>query len=197
MKKLIFITLCIIALSAKAQTDSISDNSLPSFAGVSFGMDYFSCKKILDDRFNQGKYSVQGKINKTLEYQNVTFGGEHFDLVFFDFQLEGTTTYLSSAEFFVTYPVSESESAKKQRDRLFNSYSKKYKLLKEDTDRNGYKYYNLGENPFDPNSSLVSIGILKHEGEDGTPLLTSFVLYGPVNFIKQDDDKSVNPIDEI
>ena len=104
--------LCVITLSAQ---------SLPTVVGVRFGDNYTSCKRVLDKRFNGGRDSYQYFTNK-LRYDDVSFAGERFDYVDFEFQVDGNATYLYSIFFVSRFNLSSDEYAKQQRDRLYTVF---------------------------------------------------------------------------
>lgn len=161
---------------------------LPSVAGVMFGSRYSTCKTILDQRFNGGKDSYQNSTNK-LTYYDVSFAGEQFDYVDFDFQVEGSATYLYSIFFASRFNLNSVENAKRQRDRLYTVFSEKYDFRWSGTDKDGFKYYIFGHSPNNRENGFINIKTSKGETKGGEMKYWTTLSYGPVNF--------VNPSDEI
>ena len=116
--------------------------SLPTVVGVRFGDNYTSCKRVLDKRFNGGRDSYQYSTNK-LRYDDVSFAGERFDYVDFEFQVEGNATYLYFISFVSRFNLSSDEYAKQQRDRLYTVFLQKYEFRWSGTDKDGFKYWTV------------------------------------------------------
>lgn len=171
--------LCVITLSAQ---------SLPTVVGVRFGDNYTSCKRVLDKRFNGGKDSYQTSPNK-LTYNDVSFAGEQFDYVDFEFQVEGNATYLYYISFYSRFDLNSVEYAKRQRDRLYTVFSEKYDFRWSGTDEDGFKYYIFGHSPNYREDGFINIGTSKSATKGGKMKYWTILSYGPVNF--------VNPSDEI
>lgn len=161
---------------------------LPSVSGVTFGSRYSACKTILDKRFNGGKDSYQTSPNK-LTYNDVSFAGEQFDYVDFEFQVEGNATYLYYISFYSRFDLNSAEYAKRQRDRLYTVFSEKYDFRWSGTDEDGFKYYIFGHSPNNREDGFINIGTSKSETKGGKMKYWTILSYGPVNF--------VNPSDEI
>ena len=161
---------------------------LPSVAGVTFGSRYSACKTILDQRFNGGRDSYQNSTNK-LTYNDVSFAGERFDYVDFDFQVEGSATYLYVIFFASRFDLNSAEYAKRQRDRLYTVFSEKYDFRWSGTDKDGFKYYIFGYSPNNREDGFINIKTFKGETQGGEMKYWTTLSYGPVNF--------VNPSDEI
>ena len=182
MKRLLFtISLMFVVTFCVAET-------LPSVAGVTFGNGYDTCKTILDKRFNGGKDSYQTSPNK-LTYYDVSFAGEQFDYVEFEFQVEGNATYLHYISFIRSFDLNSAEYAKRQRDRLYTVFSEKYDFRWSGTDEDGFKYYIFGHSPNKREDGFINIKTLKGETKRGEMKYWTTLSYGPVNF--------VNPSDEI
>lgn len=171
--------LCVITLSAQ---------SLPTVVGVRFGDNYTSCKRVLDKRFNGGRDSYQYFTNK-LRYDDVSFAGERFDYVDFEFQVEGNATYLYFICFVSRFNLSSDEYAKQQRDRLYTVFLQKYEFRWSGTDKDGFKYYIFGHSPNNREDGFIKIKTLKSETNGGEMKYWTTLSYEPVNF--------VNPSDEI
>ena len=157
---------------------------MPRIAGVKFGSSYSVCKEKFDNRVNRGIISEQ-KSQNMLKYSLVNFADMFFDRAIFGFQTDTEgVTYLNSADFMIYYDINDSENAKKKRDELFEFYKSKYKVRWSDTNKEGWKYYVLGNDPVSPENGLVAISIIQMPR-----CLYVNVGYGPINF--------VNPLDEI
>lgn len=181
MKKLIIcITLMFCALQIVAQ-------EMPKVAGVEFGWPYSKCKRILDNKFNGCDDSYQSEKNM-LEYRNISFADSFFDYVHFNFQSDGSTTYLSSIYFVSYYDLSDVESAKKQRDQLYKLYSEKYEYRWNGNDENGFKYYVLGYHPQNANNGLIVISTYKAKNKGGIMKYWTQVSYAGIDFVKPTDD---------
>lgn len=161
---------------------------LPSVAGVTFGSRYSACKTILDKRFNGGKDSYQNSTNK-LTYNDVSFAGEQFDYVNFEFQVEGSATYLCAIFFARSFNLNSAEYAIQQRDRLYTVFSEKYDFRWSGTDKDGFKYYIFGHSPNNREDGFINIETSKDETKGGKMKYWTTLSYGPVNF--------VNPSNEI
>lgn len=182
MKRLLF-TICLMFVVTFCVAET-----LPSVAGVTFGNSYDTCKSILDKRFNGGKDSYQDSPNK-LTYYDVSFAGEEFDYVNFEFQAEGNATYLYYISFFRSFDLNSAEYAKRQRDRLYTVFSEKYDFRWSGTDEDGFKYYIFGHSPNKREDGFIKIKTLKGKTNGGEMKYWTYLSYGPVNF--------VNPSDEI
>ncbi len=182
MKRLLF-TICLMFVVTFCVAET-----LPSVAGVMFGSRYSTCKTILDKRFNGGKDSYQTSPNK-LTYYDVSFAGEEFDYVNFEFQAEGNATYLYYISFFRSFDLNSAEYAKRQRDRLYTVFSEKYDFRWSGTDEDGFKYYIFGHSPNKREDGFINIKTLKGKTNGGEMKYWTNLSYGPVNF--------VNPSDEI
>lgn len=170
--------LCVIPLSAQ---------SLPTVVGVRFGDNYTSCKRVLDQRFNGGKDSYQNSTNK-LTYYDVSFAGEQFDYVDFDFQVEGSATYLYSIFFASRFNLNSAEYAKRQRDRLYTIFLEKYDFRWSGTDKDGFKYYIFGHSPNNREDGFINIRTSKGETKGGEMKYWTTLSYGPVNFVNLSDE---------
>lgn len=170
--------LCVIPLSAQ---------SLPIVVGVRFGDNYTSCKRVLDQRFNGGKDSYQNSTNK-LTYYDVSFAGEQFDYVDFDFQVEGSATYLYSIFFASRFNLNSAEYAKRQRDRLYTVFLEKYDFRWSGTDKDGFKYYIFGHSPNNRENGFINIRTSKGETKGGEMKYWTTLSYGPVNFVNLSDE---------
>lgn len=170
--------LCVIPLSAQ---------SLPTVVGVRFGDNYTSCKRVLDQRFNGGKDSYQNSTNK-LTYYDVSFAGEQFDYVDFDFQVEGSATYLYSIFFASRFNLNSAEYAKRQRDRLYTVFLEKYDFRWSGTDKDGFKYYIFGHSPNNRENGFINIRTSKGETKGGEMKYWTTLSYGPVNFVNLSDE---------
>ena len=170
--------LCVITLSAQ---------SLPTVVGVRFGDNYTSCKRVLDQRFNGGKDSYQNSTNK-LTYYDVSFAGEQFDYVDFDFQVEGSATYLYSIFFASRFNLNSAEYAKRQRDRLYTVFLEKYDFRWSGTDKDGFKYYIFGHSPNNRENGFINIRTSKGETKGGEMKYWTTLSYGPVNFVNLSDE---------
>ena len=170
--------LCVITLSAQ---------SLPTVVGVRFGDNYTSCKRVLDQRFNGGKDSYQNSTNK-LTYYDVSFAGEQFDYVDFDFQVEGSATYLYSIFFASRFNLNSAEYAKRQRDRLYTIFLEKYDFRWSGTDKDGFKYYIFGHSPNNREDGFINIRTSKGETKGGEMKYWTTLSYGPVNFVNLSDE---------
>lgn len=183
MKRFLFTIILMLAFASLGKTQG-----LPSVAGVTFGSRYSACKTILDQRFNGGKDSYQTFPNK-LTYNDVSFAGERFDYVDFEFQVEGNATYLYYISFYSRFDLNSAEYAKLQRDRLYTVFSGKYDFRWSGTDKDGFKYYIFGHSPNNRENGFINIGTSKIETQGGKMKYWTILSYGPVNF--------VNPSDEI
>ena len=183
MKRVLSIIILILAFASLGKAQG-----LPSVAGVTFGSRYSACKTILDKRFNGGKDSYQTSPNK-LTYNDVSFAGEQFDYVDFEFQVEGNATYLYYISFYSRFDLNSAEYAKRQRDRLYTVFSEKYDFRWSGTDEDGFKYYIFGHSPNNREDGFINIGTSKSETKGGKMKYWTILSYGPVNF--------VNPSDEI
>ena len=170
--------LCVIPLSAQ---------SLPIVVGVRFGDNYTSCKRVLDQRFNGGKDSYQNSTNK-LTYYDVSFAGEQFDYVDFDFQVEGSARYLYSIFFASRFNLNSAEYAKRQRDRLYTVFLEKYDFRWSGTDKDGFKYYIFGHSPNNRENGFINIRTSKGETKGGEMKYWTTLSYGPVNFVNLSDE---------
>lgn len=170
--------LCVITLSAQ---------SLPTVVGVRFGDNYTSCKRVLDKRFNGGRDSYQNSTNK-LTYYDVSFAGEQFDYVDFDFQVEGSATYLYSIFFASRFNLNSAEYAKRQRDRLYTVFLEKYDFRWSGTDKDGFKYYIFGHSPNNREDGFINIRTSKGETKGGEMKYWTTLSYGPVNFVNLSDE---------
>lgn len=181
MKKLIlFIIIILCNLNISAQ-------EMPSVAGVTYGWSYDKCKRVLDNKFNGGDNSYQLDKNK-LQYRNIPFANSFFDYVDFNFQSDGSTTYLSSVYFVSSYDLSEIESAKKQRDQLYRLYSKKYEYRWDGKDENGFKYYVLGYHPQNVDNGFIVISTWKGKNNGGIMKYWTQVAYTGIDFVKPTDE---------
>lgn len=155
-------------------------------AGVFFGESYEHAKKTLDKRFNGGEDSFQTEKNE-LNYYKVSFGGEYFDNAEFEFQTDGTLTYLSFIVFQKHFELNELKEAKEMRDRLSWTYYSKYKSIHEDIDDKGFKYYRL---PKEDNGRFnITIALSKDKNKKGDMKYWVMVFYGP--------EYTIDPTDEI
>lgn len=161
---------------------------MPSVAGVKFGWSYSQCKQILDNRFNGGKISNQYVPNE-LYYNDVYFANEYFSYVRFRFQVDSSNnTYLSYISFFASFDINDTKNVKNKRDRLFNFYKEKYEFRWSDVDKDGWKYYVLGYDPFKIEDGFVVIAASKMDTQAGVPKLWTELHYGPINFIDPQDE---------
>lgn len=181
MKKIIvFLALILSTLQAVGQ-------EMPSVAGVTFGWTYYQCKRILDKKFNGGDDSYQSEKNK-IKYYSIKLADEYFDCATFEFQSNGSITYLSSVIFSSKFDLDELDYAKKQRDRLFKLYSKKYDFRWEQTNKDGLKYYVLGHHPKDVGDGLIVIETSKSKNKNGDMKYWTDVIYATINFVNPTDD---------
>lgn len=183
MKRVLSTIILMLAFASLGRTQG-----LPSVAGVTFGSRYSACKTILDKRFNGGKDSYQYSTNK-LTYYDVSFAGEQFDYVEFEFQVEGNATYLYFISFFSRFNLNSAEYAKRQRDRLYTVFLEKYDFRWSGTNKDGFKYYIFGYSPNNREDGFINIKTFKGETKGGEMKYWTTLSYGPVNF--------VNPSDEI
>ncbi|MCD8290512.1 MAG: hypothetical protein LUC91_03305 [Prevotella sp.] len=179
MRKFLVLFGLLFALTVNAQ-------QMPSIAGVTFGWSYSSCKRVLDNRFNNGESSYQSYSDE-LSYYNVSFGGYRFNYVNFDFQSDGSRTYLYYISFVCSFEVSDSKSATSFRDSLYETYKQKYEFRWSGED-DGYKYYVLGHDPHDPDNGFIIISTMKSTNGKGEMKLFTSVSY-TTSFI--------DPVDEI
>lgn len=184
MKKLLFsLYLCVVSLATlMGQT-----RNMPKVTGVTFGDTYSECKQVLDVKFNGGETSYQLEANR-LTYYNVTFGGTCFDYCDFYFQNDGKRTYLYSVLFSISYELNESKAAMNRRDNLCCIYVEKYNLRWSGTNKDGYKYFVFGQDPFNSDDGLIVISTHKEKTKAGKMKIWTEVSYGPVNFIKPTDE---------
>lgn len=177
MKQIMLLLLLMTTLKSYSQ-------NYPSIAGVKFGTDYKTCKEKFDNRFNRGQNSEQESVNFLLKYNTVSFADTFFDWVEFGFQTDiYGKSYLASADFIISYNLTEKENVKKKRDELFDFYKQKYDFRWSGVDDNGWKYYVLGHDPINPDAGLIAIGVIQ------TPqYLFLSVGYGPINFIDQKEE---------
>ena len=153
-------------------------------AGVSFGMSYEQCKKILDKKFNNGDRSYQSESNK-LRYCDILFAGESFNSVLFGFQSDTKGTYLNFISFQKRFDLNDVEYAKTVRDRLFDLYSQKYgegsSFIRDD----GFKQYYF---PYGKIPDFIDITTSKGKSNGGKMFIWTIVNYGPIDVIKPTDE---------
>lgn len=183
MKRVLSIIILMLTFASLGKTQG-----LPSVAGVTFGSRYSACKTILDQRFNGGKDSYQNSPTM-LTYYDISFAGEQFDYVNFEFQVEGNATYLYYISFLRSFNLSSAEYAIQQRDRLYTVFSEKYDFRWSGTDKDGFKYYIFGHSPNNREDGFINIETSKDETKGGKMKYWTTLSYGPVNF--------VNPSNEI
>lgn len=156
---------------------------MPSVAGVKFGWSYSQCKQILDNRFNGGNSSYQYVPNE-LYYYDIFFANEYFDYVRFRFQIDSSNnTYLNYVSFFASFDINDAKNVKDKRDRLFKFYNEKYDFRWSDVDKDGWKYYVLGHDPFKFEDGFIVISANKINTQAGVLKLWTEIDYGPINFI--------------
>ncbi len=174
----------LLELAAKKK---VQDEESQKISNVQFGWSYEQCKSVLDRKYNNGEYSTQSKPYHQLEYYEVYFGGIAYDFAHFGFESNGIDSYLTSIDFYSSWNIYESTSAKNKLARIIELYKRKYRLLNKTHNDSGYDTYTFNElgSPY-----FINIELKRAESKGGATRLYLMVSY----FITKEH---INPLDEI
>lgn len=157
-----------------------------SVIGIPFGSTYATVQNMLENRV--GKYSVY-EYNGSLHTGEISVGDYTFELSSFEFQQRNELKYFNYAMFQESFRPNDVDIAKHQRDYLFSLLSDKYG---DDTDSyindQGFKCYEFGTNPKDPNKWLGYITLYRGETKGGKRKLFLILEYGPIHYFDSSEE---------
>lgn len=156
--------------SAAAEADYIT-----SICGVEFGRDYRMTKMLLENKFGTAsEYTT----NSQLIFYDKTYAGVFFDRLIFGFQSDGKRTYFNKCVLCID--AKNAEDAKRKRDYLHETLSKKYFMVSDIGD-DKFKFYQGGTNPLDIDSWGFLIEVIHFDDYWGARLF-----YGPYNYVHEE-----------
>ncbi len=124
MKKLITLSfLCLV----------FTNMSIAQIIGLKFGDSYATCKKILDDEYNNGVVSNQSleKGDTVLTYENIKFEGKLYDKLQCVFFPQDNNLLLASISFSNTYSFDQKSIMRTTFNKWYKEYNEKYSFITE------------------------------------------------------------------
>lgn len=159
-----------------------------SVLGIPFGSSFSTVKSQLQDRF--GYYSVT-EDNGTLKlYNDFSMGDYTFNFASFEFQRSGSLSYFNFAYFERRFGANQITAAKESRDYLFSLLKGKYEddFVDDYINDQGFKCYNFGQDPKEPQYTLGRIILSRGQGKDGKTRLYLKLIYGPIHYLSKSSD---------
>ena len=180
--------LCLSVLGGYAQDDSdyqewVANQTCTEVCGVRFGSSYENAKEILEGKYGEPDYMLTDE--NRIVYHYKSYGGMTFTYMSFNFQRDGTLSYMNQCV--MGYECKTAEDAKNKRDAIWTKARSKYFAGREGIDDNGFKYYESGCSPLGGEfySGFVVDVVKLDEPYNGCRYF-SRIMYGPYDYVQED-----------
>lgn len=186
MKKIIILGILVVnAICIFAQDNNKKwrpEITCTEVCGVRFGSSYETAKEILKRKYGEPDYFETNE--NTIVYHYKSYGGMNFTFISFDFQRDGTFSYMNQCV--MGYECKTAEEAKEKRDAIWDKAKKKYPFCHWDIDDNGFKYYESGCSPLGGFGNGFIVDVVKLDKPYNGYQYFARIMYGPYNYVKED-----------